>query len=92
MPNQTKKKPRQSEELLEREVGTVAEEFEAPVASELVFKKIWTIRKFHKTIHKRDFVDSPVFKCAVNGMSTFWNISVRFWKGMCKRACVCQKH
>lgn len=81
MPNKTKKKPRQKDELLEREVGSISEEFEVPVASELVFKKIWTIRKFQKTIHRRDFIDSPVFKCAVNGMNTFWNISVRFWKG-----------
>lgn len=81
MPNQTKKKPHQNEEHLEPEVGSISEEFEVPVTSELVFKKIWTIRKFHKTAQKREFIDSPVFKCAVNGMNTFWTISVRFWKG-----------
>ncbi|XP_008197447.1 speckle-type POZ protein-like B isoform X4 [Tribolium castaneum] len=68
-------------EPLELEVGTVSEEIEVPVASEVVFRKIWKIKRFHKTIAKRDLVDSPVFRCSVNGMATFWNISVRFWKG-----------
>lgn len=81
MPNQLRRKPKQKEDLLEREVGHITEEFEAPVASELIFKKLWHIRRFKRTIQKRDCVDSPVFKCSVNGMSTFWNISLRFWKG-----------
>lgn len=68
-------------EVEELDVGTIHEEVEVPVASEVVFRKIWTIRKFHKTISKRDSLDSPVFRCSVNGMSTFWNIAVRFWKG-----------
>lgn len=63
------------------EVGTVHEEIEAPCASEVIFRKIWRIRKFHKTIGRRDMIDSPVFRCSVNGMTTFWNIAVRFWKG-----------
>ncbi|XP_044252477.1 speckle-type POZ protein-like B isoform X1 [Tribolium madens] len=68
-------------EPIDLEVGTVSEEIEVPVASEVVFRKIWKIKRFHKTIAKRDLVDSPVFRCSVNGMATFWNISVRFWKG-----------
>jgi hypothetical protein len=68
-------------EPIELEVGTVSEEIEVPVASEVVFRKIWRIKRFHKTIAKRDSVDSPNFRCSVNGMSTFWNISLRFWKG-----------
>ncbi|XP_018563976.1 uncharacterized protein LOC108905536 isoform X1 [Anoplophora glabripennis] len=72
-------KGKEVEEQLD--VGTIHEEVEVPVASEVVFRKIWTIRKFHKTISKRDSLDSPVFRCSVNGMSTFWNIAVRFWKG-----------
>ncbi|KAJ8973721.1 hypothetical protein NQ317_011759 [Molorchus minor] len=63
------------------EVGSIHEELEVPVASEVVFRKIWKIKKFHKTIAKRDLLDSPTFRCSVNGMATFWNISVRFWKG-----------
>ncbi|KAJ8923011.1 hypothetical protein NQ315_001559 [Exocentrus adspersus] len=77
-PKNAKSKEKEVEDL---DVGTVHEEVEVPVASEVVFRKIWTIEKFHKTIAKRDLLDSPVFRCSVNGMSTFWNISVRFWKG-----------
>nr|CAH7734481.1 unnamed protein product [Callosobruchus chinensis] len=65
----------------EADVGTIHEEVEVPVASEVVFRKIWRIKKFHKTITRKDSLDSPVFRCSVNGMNTFWNISVRFWKG-----------
>ncbi|CAH0564712.1 unnamed protein product [Brassicogethes aeneus] len=80
MPQKPKAKPKK--ELPEdAEVGSVHEELEIPVASEVIFKKIWTIKQFNKTISKRDLLDSPNFRCSVNGMSTFWNMAVRFWKG-----------
>ncbi|XP_060523162.1 protein roadkill-like isoform X3 [Cylas formicarius] len=84
MPTKPKTKSKHkssSKEPLDVEVGSIHEELEVPVASELVFRKIWKIKKFHKTISKRDLLDSPVFRCSVNSVSTFWNISVRFWKG-----------
>lgn len=84
MPNRFRQKAKSKEDLLEKDVGSITEELEAPVSSELVFRKIWRIPNFKKTIHKRDLVDSPIFKCAVNGMGTFWNISIRFWQGMKK--------
>ncbi|KRT79347.1 BTB domain-containing protein [Oryctes borbonicus] len=62
-------------------VGSIHEELEAPVTSEIVFRKIWTIRKFRKTISRRELVDSPDFRCSVNGVTTYWNMSIRFWKG-----------
>lgn len=76
--SQKNQKIKEQEEI---EVGSIHEELEVPVASEIVFRKIWSIKKFHKTISKRDLLDSPIFRCSVNGMATFWNISVRFWKG-----------
>ncbi|KAJ8939951.1 hypothetical protein NQ314_010940 [Rhamnusium bicolor] len=83
MPTKPKSpKSHKTKEPLEIEVGSIHEEVEVPVASEVVFRKIWTIKKFHKTIAKRDLLDSPIFRCSVNGMTTFWNISVRFWKGV----------
>lgn len=75
------KPTKHTKEAIDVEVGTVSEEIEVPVASEVVFRKIWKIDRFHKTIARRHCVDSPNFRCCVNGMSTFWNISVRFWKG-----------
>lgn len=63
------------------DIGTVSEDLEVPVASEVVFRKVWRIRNFRKIVSKRDFLDSPEFRCSVNGMSTYWNVSVRFWKG-----------
>ncbi|KAF2893106.1 hypothetical protein ILUMI_13062 [Ignelater luminosus] len=68
-------------DLLDMDVGTVSEDLEVPVASEVVFRKVWRIRNFKKIVSKRDFLDSPEFRCSVNGMSTYWNVSVRFWKG-----------
>lgn len=62
-------------------VGTITEEIEVPVSSEVVFRKIWQIKNFIKTISKNDLLDSPEFQCTVNGKKTFWNISIRFWKG-----------
>ncbi|XP_019771541.2 speckle-type POZ protein-like B isoform X2 [Dendroctonus ponderosae] len=84
MPTKPKNKAKNthnSKESLDIEVGSIHEELEVPVASELVFRKIWKIKRFHHTIKKRDLLDSPEFRCSVNGMTTFWNISVRFWKG-----------
>ncbi|CAG9817914.1 unnamed protein product [Phaedon cochleariae] len=75
------KTPSSKKESEEADVGTVHEEVEVPVASEVVFRKVWRIKQFHKTISKKDSLDSPVFRCSVNGMTTLWNISVRFWKG-----------
>lgn len=77
-PSSNKKSPK---EPIDQEVGSIHEELEVPVASEVIFRKIWRIKKFHKTISKLDLLDSPNFRCSVNGMSTFWNIAVRFWKG-----------
>lgn len=74
----TPSKPKEAEEV---DVGSIHEEVEVPLASEVVFRKIWKIKKFEKTISKNDLLDSPVFRCSVNGMTTFWNIAVRFWKG-----------
>lgn len=76
--HKTEKDKKEEEEL---EIGSIHEEVEVPVSSEVVFRKIWTIKKFQKSISKRDFVDSPQFRCSVNGVGTFWNISIRFWKG-----------
>ncbi|XP_044758880.1 speckle-type POZ protein B-like isoform X2 [Coccinella septempunctata] len=83
MPTKPKHSKPEKETKEEREVdiGSIHEELEVPVSSEVVFRKIWTIRKFTKSISKRDFVDSPEFRCSVNGVGTFWNISIRFWKG-----------
>lgn len=84
MPTKPKNKPKSnqnSKEALDVEVGSIHEELEVPVASELVFRKIWNIKRFLHTIKKRDLLDSPQFRCSVNGVTTFWNISVRFWKG-----------
>ncbi|XP_050297811.1 speckle-type POZ protein-like B isoform X2 [Anthonomus grandis grandis] len=82
MPTKPKGKPKaNSKEALDVEVGSIHEELEVPVASELVFRKIWKIKRFLHTIKKRDLLDSPEFRCSVNGVTTFWNIAVRFWKG-----------
>ncbi|XP_019865453.1 speckle-type POZ protein B isoform X2 [Aethina tumida] len=80
MPQKPKPKAKK-EPPVDVEVGAIHEELEIPVASEVIFKKIWTIKQFNKTIAKRDLLDSPIFRCSVNGMSTFWNVAVRFWKG-----------
>lgn len=77
----SKSKKSKSKLPLDPYVGSVHEELEAPVTSEIVFRKIWTIRNFQKTISKREFVDSPDFRCSVNGFTTYWNMSIRFWKG-----------
>ncbi|XP_022908774.1 TD and POZ domain-containing protein 5-like isoform X2 [Onthophagus taurus] len=66
---------------LELFVGNISEELEAPLTSEIVFRKIWRIRKFKKTISRRETIDSPNFRCSVNGLTTYWNMSIRFWKG-----------
>lgn len=83
MPTKPKspKTPSKQKEPEEADVGSIHEEVEVPLASEVVFRKIWKIKKFHKTISKSDLLDSPIFRCSVNGMTTFWNIAVRFWKG-----------
>ncbi|GJQ73573.1 hypothetical protein Trydic_g13919 [Trypoxylus dichotomus] len=75
------KKSSKSKIPLDPFVGSIHEELEAPVTSEIVFRKIWTIRKFRKTISRRELVDSPDFRCSVNGVTTYWNMSIRFWKG-----------
>ncbi|KAF7273340.1 uncharacterized protein LOC143191193 isoform X2 [Rhynchophorus ferrugineus] len=80
-PKSKSKSANNSKESLEIEVGSIHEELEVPVASELVFRKIWKIKQFLHTIKKRDLLDSPTFRCSVNGVTTFWNIAVRFWKG-----------
>ncbi|XP_030757160.1 uncharacterized protein LOC115883027 isoform X2 [Sitophilus oryzae] len=80
-PKTKSKSANNSKECLEIEVGSIHEELEVPVASELVFRKIWKIKQFLHTIKKRDLLDSPTFRCSVNGVTTFWNIAVRFWKG-----------
>ncbi|XP_066137717.1 speckle-type POZ protein B-like isoform X1 [Euwallacea fornicatus] len=84
MPTKPKNKPKTAQspkESLDAEVGSIHEELEVPVASELIFRKIWNIKRFLHTIKKRDLLDSPEFRCSVNGVTTFWNVSVRFWKG-----------
>lgn len=80
MPRTTPKKPK-PQDYVEVHVGTVSEDLEVPVASEVVFRKVWRIRNFKKIVTKCDLLDSPEFRCSVNGMSTYWNVSVRFWKG-----------
>lgn len=67
--------------LEEKDIGTVSEELEVPIASDVVFRKMWHMRQFKKTLNKRDNLDSPIFRCAVNNLTTLWSISVRFWKG-----------
>ncbi|XP_017774120.1 PREDICTED: uncharacterized protein LOC108560911 isoform X1 [Nicrophorus vespilloides] len=81
VPNRLRGRSRPKRETLDPIVGAVEEELEVPQASEIVFRKKWRIKKFHKTIAKRDSIDSPVFHCSVNGVTTSWNISIRFWKG-----------
>ncbi|XP_025837051.1 TD and POZ domain-containing protein 5 isoform X2 [Agrilus planipennis] len=80
MPNHVSKKSK-TQDPIDTVVGSVSEDLEVPVASEIVFRKIWRIRKFKKAVSKLDFVDSPAFTCSVNGTITQWNVSVRFWKG-----------
>ena len=75
------KKSKPVQEIVDVEVGSVSEDLEVPVASEVVFRKVWRIRNFKKIVAKKDFLDSPEFRCSVNGMSTYWNVAVRFWKG-----------
>lgn len=78
----THSKKSKSKLPLDPNVGHISEELEAPVTSEIVFRKIWRIRKFKKTVAKRELVDSPNFRCSVNGVTTYWNMSIRFWKGI----------
>ncbi|KAF5291569.1 hypothetical protein FQR65_LT01882 [Abscondita terminalis] len=75
------KKSKNTSDLIDVEVGSVSEDLEVPVASEVVFRKVWRIRNFKKIVTKKDYLDSPEFRCSVNGMSTYWNVAVRFWKG-----------
>lgn len=75
------KKSSKTDIPLETFVGSVHEELEAPSTSEIVFRKIWTIRNFNKTVSRRELIDSPDFRCSVNGVTTYWNMSIRFWKG-----------
>ncbi|KAI4456458.1 btb/poz and math domain-containing protein 1 [Holotrichia oblita] len=75
------KKSHKTEIPLETFVGSVHEELEAPSTSEIIFRKIWTIRNFNKTVSRRELIDSPDFRCSVNGVTTYWNMSIRFWKG-----------
>ncbi|KAK9883094.1 hypothetical protein WA026_001296 [Henosepilachna vigintioctopunctata] len=79
-PKPAKANDKMKKDDLEVEVGSVHEEVEVPVSSDVVFRKIWTIKKFQKSILKRDSIDSPVFRCSVNGVGTLWNMSIRFWK------------
>ncbi|KAF5288099.1 hypothetical protein FQA39_LY15524 [Lamprigera yunnana] len=81
MPRTNLSKKSKSQELTDVEVGSVCEDLEVPVASEVVFRKVWRIRNFKKIVTKKDYLDSPEFRCSVNGMSTSWNVAVRFWKG-----------
>lgn len=78
-----KSKSKKKNLAMDKEVGAVSEELEVPIASDVVFRKMWHIRQFKKTLQKRDCVDSPVFRCSVNNLTTFWTISIRFWKGKC---------
>lgn len=75
------KKSHKADIPLDTFVGSVHEELEAPSTSEIVFRKIWTIRNFNKTVSSRELIDSPDFRCSVNGVTTYWNMSIRFWKG-----------
>lgn len=77
----SKKSKSKKKTVIEKEVGTVSEELEVPIASDVVFRKMWHIRQFKKTLQKRECLDSPVFRCSVNNLTTFWTISIRFWKG-----------
>lgn len=79
--SKSKKSP-SSKTPLDPCVGDVTEELGSPVSSEIVFKKTWTINNYYKTIAKRECVDSPNFKCSVNGVTTYWNMAIRFWKGI----------
>ncbi|XP_065171368.1 uncharacterized protein [Atheta coriaria] len=82
MPNRLK--PRRSSRKYssdESAVGQMCEELEVPQASEVVFRKMWHIRRYSKSIGRNDTIDSPVFRCSVNGLTTTWNMAIRFWKG-----------
>lgn len=81
LPTRLKSKSRKNKEDEDPTVGSVSVDLEVPTASDIVFRETWQIRKFHRTIAKRDFADSPVFRCSVNGLTTYWNVSIRFWKG-----------
>lgn len=61
-------------------IGEVSYELDVPTASDVVFKHTWAIKKYKKTLSQYEVLDSPPIKCAVNGSTTFWNLSIRFWK------------
>ena len=52
-----------------------------PTVSDVIFKYTWLIKKYARSMNKRDSYDSPAFDFNVNGVQTKWNMSIRFWKG-----------
>ena len=52
-----------------------------PTVSDVIFKYTWVIKKYARSVNKRDSYDSPSFDFNVNGVQTKWNMSVRYWKG-----------
>lgn len=59
---------------------TLSSDLEVPNASDVVFRHTWCIKKYNRAIKRKETLDSPMFDCSVNGLSSSWNISVRFWK------------
>ena len=52
-----------------------------PTVSDIIFKYVWPIANYKKTISKKSILDSPTFDINVNGIHSSWNMSIRFWKG-----------
>ncbi|XP_044740342.1 speckle-type POZ protein B-like isoform X2 [Chrysoperla carnea] len=74
--------------------GNISCELQVPTVSDVVFKYTWKIRKFKRSRSKKDMLDSPIFECAVNGITTKWVIGIRSWQGpngkrIANPVCVC---
>lgn len=62
--------------------GNVSCELQVPTVSDVVFKYTWKIRKYNRTLAKNDStLDSPIFECSINGITTKWVIGIRCWRG-----------
>lgn len=68
------------EQEVPNHIGEVSYDLEVPTASEVVFRHTWCIKKYNRIISKYEVLDSPPIKCAINGLTSFWNLSIRFWR------------
>ena len=81
MPKSSKSRPNIATRS-KSEFGSVTSELEVPIASDVVYRHIWLLKKFQKILLKNETIDSSILKCILNGTKTYWNISIRFWKGI----------